>query len=50
MSDIVLFEGLVLCYDRLHYILYCLHCVYVIPLGNICIDPLTSCLTVEGGI
>ena len=50
MSDLFLFEGLILLEKRFHHILHALNYAPVSPLNNISIDSLTRCLTVEGSI
>ena len=50
MSDLFLFEGLILLEKRFHHILHALNYALVSPLYNISIDSLARCLTVEGGV
>ena len=50
MSDLFLFEGLILLEEGFHHILLTLNCVPVSPMHNISIDSLARCLTVEGSV
>ena len=50
MSDLFLFEGLILLNERFHPILHGINCAPVSPMHNISIDSLTRCLTVEGSV